>query len=137
MKVQQDNQSLTRTGNAAITGAVISRTLIVCEAVHELPQLSVAVQVRVTLYASAQVPAVVTSTKPNVTVASHASVAVAVANEGTSGQSIVDGAGNAAITGAVMSRTLIVCEAVLELPQSSVAVQVLVTLYDPHMYHLS
>jgi hypothetical protein len=42
-------------------------------------------------------------------------------------QSIVEFAGKAAITGAVLSCTLIVCEAVDELPHESVAVQVLVT----------
>jgi hypothetical protein len=47
------------------------------------------------------------------------------------GQSIVEVAGKAAITGAVLSCTLIVCEAVDELPHESVAVQVLVTEYEP------
>ena len=58
----------------------------------------------------------------------HASVAVATANTGVPVQSIVVGAGNAAITGGVMSRTLIVWLAVLRLLQASVAVQVRVTL---------
>ena len=61
----------------------------------------------------------------------HASVAVAVANTGVAGQLIVVGAGNAAITGAVISCTLIVWLADDELPHASVAVQVLVTLYCP------
>ena len=45
----------------------------------------------------------VTSAKVITGLASHASVAVAVANEGVAGQSIVVGAGSAAITGAVTS----------------------------------
>ena len=45
----------------------------------------------------------VTSLNVSVTEASHASVAVAVANDGVAGQSIVDGAGKASITGAVIS----------------------------------
>jgi hypothetical protein len=51
----------------------------------------------------------------------QASVAVATANTG--GQSIVEVAGKAAITGTVISCTLIVCEAVDELPHESVAVK--------------
>ena len=45
----------------------------------------------------------VTSLNVSVTETSHASVAVAVANDGVAGQSIVEGAGNVAITGAVIS----------------------------------
>ena len=61
----------------------------------------------------------------------QASVAVATANSGVAGQFIVDGAGNVPITGASVSITLIVCDAVDAFPQASVAVQVLVILYDP------
>src|SRR6185436_5091919 len=117
-------------GSEAITGAVLSSTEIVCEAVDELPQASVAVQVRVTEYSLAHVPAVVVLTKVNDGELSHASVAVAVANEGVAGHSIVLGAGSEAITGAVLSSTEIVCDAVEEFPQASVAVQVRVTEYS-------
>jgi hypothetical protein len=48
-------------------------------------------------------------------------------NSGIAGQAIVEGAGKAAITGAVVSVTVMVCEAVEEFPQMSTAVQVLVT----------
>ena len=61
----------------------------------------------------------------------HASVAMAWVKAGIAGQLIVVGAGNGAMTGALTSITLIVCEAVEELPHPSVAVQVLVTLYSP------
>jgi hypothetical protein len=58
----------------------------------------------------------------------QSSVAVATANTGAAGQSIVLAAGKAAITGAVMSWTLIVWVAVEMLLQASVAVHVRVTL---------
>ena len=47
--------------------------------------------------------AVVTSADVNVKALPQASVAVATANTGVAGQLIVDGAGNASITGAVIS----------------------------------
>src|SRR5436309_13757674 len=81
----------------------MSRTLMVWLAVLLLPQASVAVQVRTCT--TGQLPLLV-STKVNVGVASQVSVAVAVAKLGAAGQSIVLAAGKAAITGAVMSRTL-------------------------------
>src|SRR5438034_5033122 len=104
----------------ASAGAVMSRTLMVWLAVLLLPQASVAVQVRTCT--TGQLPLLV-STKVNVGLASQVSVAVAVAKLGVAGQSIVLAAGKAAITGAVMSRTLMVWLAVLLLPQASVAVQ--------------
>jgi hypothetical protein len=58
----------------------------------------------------------------------QSSVAVATANTGVAGQLIVLVAGKAAITGAVMSCTLMVWLAVELLLQASVAVQVRVTL---------
>ena len=70
---------------------------------EELPQPSVAVHVLVTLYDPAQAPGVVTSADVSVNALPHASVAVATANTGVAGQSIVDSAGKAAITGAVTS----------------------------------
>jgi hypothetical protein len=103
---------------------------MVCEAVAVFPQTSAAVQVRVTVYEPAHCPLVVTSAKVSVTVPPQASVAVAVANCGAAGQEMVDGAGKAAITGAVVSVTVMVCEAVDVFPQASVAVQVLVTEYE-------
>lgn len=115
-------------GNDAMTGAVISWTLIVCDLVDELPQLSVAVHVRVTLYAPAHAPLVVTSVNSNVKALPHASEAEAGAKTGVAGQLIVVGAGSGAMTGAVTSWTLIVCDAVAALPHKSVAVHVLVTL---------
>ena len=69
-----------------------------------------------------------TSLEVNVNTLPQASIAVADSKTGDAGQLIVVGAGKAAITGAVISCTLIVCEAVELFPQASVAVQVRVTL---------
>ena len=118
-------------GSEAMTGAVISCTLNVCDAVEEFPHASVAVHVRVTLYEPAHAPLIVTSLKLSVNALPHTSVAVATANTGVAGQLIVEGAGSAAMTGAVLSCTLIVCDAVEEFPHASVAVHFLVTLYVP------
>ena len=90
-----------------------------------LPHASVAVHVRTCT--TGQVPLLL-STNVNVRFVSQASVTVGVVKLGVAGHSIVLGAGNAAITGGVMSRTLIVWLAVLLLPHASVAVQVRVTL---------
>ena len=73
---------------------------MVCDAVDELPQASVAVQVRVVVYEAPQV-GVVTSAEVKVNELPQASVAVATANTGEAGHSIVDVAGSNAITGAV------------------------------------
>ena len=70
----------------------------------------------------------VTSADVKVNALPQASVAVATANTGVAGQLIVVGAGSAAITGAVISWTLIVCDELEILLHASVAVQVLVTL---------
>src|SRR5438874_7082207 len=111
-----------------LTGAVMSCTLIVWLAVEKLPHASVAVRLRVQTYEPEQSPGVVSSAEVGVKALPHASVAVATANTGVAGQSIVVGPGRAAITGAVMSCTLIVWLAVEKLPHASVAVQVRVTL---------
>ena len=95
-------------GNGAITGAVISCTFMVCEAVEVLLQESVAVHVLVTEYEPAQLPDVVASTEVSVKVLPQASVAVATANTGVLGQLMVVTAGSAAITGAVTSCTFMV-----------------------------
>ena len=62
-----------------------------------------AVQVRVTLYAPSHAPAVVASEEVSVKALPQASEAVAAANEGTAGQSMVEGEGSELITGAVIS----------------------------------
>ena len=118
-------------GRGAITGASVSMTWIVCEAVDAFPQASVAVHVLVTLYDPAHAPGVVTSFDVSVKALSQASVAVATANTGSTGQLIVVGKGSELMTGAVISCTLIVCDLVAIFPHSSVAVQVRVTLYEP------
>src|SRR5262245_56207267 len=108
-------------GSGSITGSVVSSTLMVCVAGLVLPQSWVAVQVRVST--TGQVPLLL-STNVRVTLASQLSVAVAWAKLGVAGHSMVVGPGSGSITGSVVSSTLMVCVAVLVLPQSSVAVQV-------------
>ena len=66
-----------------------------------------------------------------VTVASQASVAVGGRKTGTAGQLIGVVCATHVIVGAVISLTTMVPLQVAVLPQSSVAVQVLVTLYVP------
>ena len=58
---------------------------------------------RVTLYEPAHKPGVVTSLKVSVKALPQASEAVAVAKAGVAGQLMVEVAGKAAITGAVIS----------------------------------
>jgi hypothetical protein len=111
-----------------IVGGVLSRTTIVPVQVAVLPQSSVAVQVRVTLYVPVHDPCVVASLKVTATVASHASVAVGAVNTGTAGQLIGVVWATHVIVGGVLSRTTIVPVQDAVLPQSSVAVQVRVTL---------
>lgn len=118
-------------GNEEITGAVLSSTIMVCEAVDELPQPSVDVQVLLTEYSCGHAPRVVTSWNESVAPLPQPSELVAIAKDGIAGQNIVDVAGSGLMTGAVTSITLIVCEAVDTLPQASVAVQVLVIEYCP------
>ena len=71
--------------------------------VDELLHASFAVHVLVTLYDPAHAPFVVASAEVKVNALPQASIAVATAKTGVAGQSIVVGAGSAAITGAVTS----------------------------------
>src|SRR6186997_1084772 len=117
------------TGTEVNTGAVLSSTVITCEAVAVLPHASVAINVLVRVYSLAHVPGsdaslVVMFTLP------HASLAVAVPNDGVSGHSMVAAAGTEVNTGAVLSSTVITCEAVAVLPHASVAINVLVRVYS-------
>ncbi len=72
-----------------------------------------------------------TSAEVSVNALPQTSEAVAIANTGVAGQLIVEGAGRAAITGAVISCTWITCVVVDALPHASVAVHSLVTVYIP------
>ena len=111
-----------------IVGGVISCTTIVRLHVAVFPQSSVAVHVLVVLYVPAHEPVKVTSEKVIVTVASHASVAVGATNTGEAGQLIGVVWLAHVIVGGVISCTTIVRLQVALLPQSSVAVHVLVVL---------
>src|SRR5207342_1158530 len=116
-------------GTEVNTGAVLSSTVITCEAVAVLPHASVAINVLVRVYSLAQVPGALASVEVMLT-APHASLAVGVPNDGVSGHSMVAAAGTEVNTGAVLSVTVIVCEAVAVLPQASVAINVLVRVYS-------
>jgi Ni,Fe-hydrogenase III small subunit len=80
-------------------------------------------------YSFGQLPGMVTSAKVNVGVP-QLSVAVGVVHEGVPEHSMVVGAGNAEMTGGVVSSTLIVCDAFATFPHASVAVHVLVMEYS-------
>ena len=93
-----------------------------------LPQASVAINVLTTVYSLAQAPAVVASV--NVTEAApQASDAVGKAKEGVSGHSIVVGAGTAEILEVYYPNSDRL-RLVAVLPQASVAVNVLTTVYS-------
>src|SRR6187401_1619024 len=131
-KVGVKGQSIVSFGitGQVITGGVVSCTKMEALQVDEFPQSSVAVQVLVTVSSAGHVPGVVTSAKVISTAASQASVAVANPKIGVAGQSIVSfGITGQVMTGAVVSCTNIVALQVDDLPQESVAVQVLVTAY--------
>jgi hypothetical protein len=100
--------------------------------VELLPQSSMAVQVREIPPTIAQVPGIVVSTNETATVASQASVAVAVAAPklGTAGHSTVGATVGQVIAGGRLSVTAMLRLQVALFPQSSVAVQVRVTLYS-------
>src|SRR4249919_1162185 len=116
-------------GTEVNTGAVLSSTVITCEAVAVLPHASVAINVLVRVYSLAQVPGALASVEVMLT-APHASLAVGVPNDGVSGHSMVAATGTEVNTGAVLSSTVITCEAVAVLPQASVAINVLVRVYS-------
>ena|SRR6187402_2927511 len=105
----------------------------ICKQVLVLPHESVAVQVLLIVYSCGHVPAIVTSLYVTAGAGSQVSVALAIpvlSAEVESVHSIVTSAGQE-ITGTVKSCTTMVALQVEELPQSSVAVHVLVTLYVP------
>lgn len=109
-----------------ITGGVLSSTTIVCMQLLELPQSSVATQVREMVLSCGHAPPEVTSLKVTVGVPSQLSVAVAVpfaAGNVLDPHWIVVLAGHV-IDGAVLSSTKIVCTQEPVFPQSSVATQV-------------
>ena len=111
-----------------MAGGVISCTLIERLQVDVLPQSSVAVQVRVTVYSAGQSPGVVASENVTATEASQASLAVAAPKVGVAGQSIGEDTVGHVIAGGVISCTLMARLQVDVLPQSSVAVQVRVNV---------
>jgi hypothetical protein len=114
-------QSIVVAAGHVMLGAVMSRTVMVLLQVAVLPQSSVAFQVRV--HTVGQVPADTVLTTVMSTVASQASLAVAVPQDGLDGQSMVVASGQE-MTGGVLSITVTDWLQVDALPQASVAVQV-------------
>lgn len=127
--VLSEHRSVMLAGHV-ITGGVLSSTNITWLHVLELPQSSVALHVLMIVYSCGQAPPTVTSVEVMVGVTSQLSVAVATP--------LITGAVLAVhwmvifegqvITGGVLSSTKMVCIHELELPQSSVARQVLNTV---------
>ena len=116
-------------GTPANTGAVLSPTSIRCDAVVSFPQLSVAIHV-LTIVKAFSHPVLFSCVSSNVisTSLSQLSVAVTVSAPevvGISSHSTVRSEGTPDKTGAVLSPTSIVCDAVVSFPQLSVAVHVL------------
>jgi len=102
-----EHSMLEGAGKAEMTGGTVSSTLIVWDAVAVLPQISVAVQVRVIENSFGHVPGVLTSANVRTGVP-QLSVAVGVVHVGVPVHSIVVGAGNAEITGGSMSCAVMV-----------------------------
>src|SRR5678815_806645 len=125
----RDSSMVAAAGTEVNTGAVLSSTVITCEAVAVLPQASVAINVLVRVYSLVQVPGALASVEVIDTLP-QASLAVGVPNVGVSGHSMVAARGTEVNTGAVLSSTVITCEAVAVLPQASVAINVLVRVYS-------
>src|SRR5512137_1562204 len=108
----------------AMAGFVVSRTTIVCRPLVLLPQASVAVQVRQSVLVLPQL-LLTMSLKVMVTVlqASGAVAAPVTFVRVSPGHSSTRFAGNRS-AGGVVSRTVIVCSALVALPQASATVQV-------------
>src|SRR5439155_11891251 len=96
--------------------------------VAELPQASVAVQVRLILAAVGQLPASVSSENVTLRFWSQSSAKVGVPKAGVAGHWMVSSPGQEVTTGAVWSSTVMVWLHEDELPQASVAVLVRRTL---------
>lgn len=94
------------TAGQVMTGAVVSSTQMVWVQLDELPEQSVAVQVRVTQYSCGHEPGVVTSANVTSGAGSQASTAVAGGNTGAAGHSMGEAAAGQVITGAVVSTTV-------------------------------
>ena len=106
------HEIVVKTGKVEITGATLSITFIVCDAVAVFPEASVAVQVLVIEYEPAQAPLVLTSFDDS-EAELHVSLAVGIVKLGVAGQEMVDIPGKVEITGAVVSTTVIEIVAIL------------------------
>src|SRR4030065_379262 len=116
-------------------GLVLSTAVIVCVTLMLLPQSSVTLYVLVTMYGLAVHPA-----PPLFTSLTKATVGVASQLSASSVTTMISGAGPSAMhctftgagllaVGLVLSTAVIVCVTLMLLPQSSVTLYVLVTMY--------
>ena len=78
--------TVTSAGTPTSRGADVSSTTIVCTTVLPLPQASVAVQVRVSVYCVAQLPGRLSCAKLRIGSAVQSSLVFGVANTGTAAQ---------------------------------------------------
>jgi hypothetical protein len=131
--VEAPHPTVTSAGQV-IAGGVASTTVMVCSHVLALPQLSVAVQIRVMTKLPAQPPACTESLKVMLATPLQASIAVALpvaTGSVEASQATVTLVGHV-ITGGVVSTAAIVCGPLMLFPQASVAVQVrVITLVLP------
>ena len=115
---------IVRFGGQVITGGVLSSTKMVCRHVLELPHTSVARHVLLMVYSCGHAPPTVTSVDVMVIVPAQLSVAVAVPlvppGAVLAVHSIVRFGGHV-MTGGVLSKIVINCVQVAELPHTSVA----------------
>ncbi len=119
------SQSTSRSsGTPSITGGPSSPTVMTWVSLTALPQLSVAVQVRVIIKVPAQAMLVVSWVRVTGTSPSQVSIAVTSAGGGTwsFSQSLSRSSGTPSRVGAVVSTTVTVRLTVVSLPQMSVAV---------------
>ncbi len=112
----------------SISGAVLSTTVIACEALLLLPHQSVTVHSLIIVYSFGQLPAIVSSLISTVGFGSQRSDTVISPKYGSLGHSIKSGTCDTVTSGGIRSSTVIVCEAVELLPHASLAVHVRTTL---------
>ena len=114
-------------GKLTKVGAIVSITVMTCVWTVALPHSSVAVQVRVIVDEPVQLPGIVSLVMTTLTILSQLSVALKTAATGIALQLTVVSAGAVSTIGSTLSSTVIVWIELVLLPQSSVAVYILLS----------
>src|SRR5512133_2966515 len=109
--------------------------MMFCRALVSFSQFSLTVQVQVIIPQPSTTE--LTSLKPTSSVLSQLSVAVTIAASGTSVHATVIFPGTPTSVGATLSSTVIVCTALVSLPQLSLTVQVRVIIPQPSTTELT